>query len=388
MTRCVVRRLGASRPLQRVALAMALAMSALSSHEAQAQRIPRDSLRDSVVVAFVKPSQGAAAQSAGASASQATNLRLRVAPDSVHVGDPFSLVASVDVPLDATVQWPTIADTGEVVVMRAATRVTSEVVGVLRRETAQYSLVAWDVGLQPVGLADVTVRAGSSVISVPLRDARIDVKTVLPGDTSLHVPKPARDPFPRVVPWWEAWWPSAVVALALAALWWLWRRRRARVVKPTAPPPDLYTRTCEAFDRLDRLGLTAVGERGRAVSLSLEIVRGYLAERIPAAALSRTSAEVLQAIRDDTRVPHEQLAALIAEIDGIKYAQQTLSPTHAATLQANARAVVELIERADVAKRKATQALQAADARAVQEAQSEAEDEARRQSRRRKAGVP
>lgn len=314
-----------------------------------------------------------------------------VRPDTVAVGDPFLLVVTIEVPSDATVQWPSITDTAAAVVMRAPPRVTSVALDGLRRETAEYVLTAWNIGPLPLGLPDASVREPSGIRTVPLRDTRIVVRSVLPADTSLRVPKPARALFPRIVPWWEAWWPAAAAVAALALLWWAWRRRRHRVVKRATAPLDVFARAIHDFDRLQRLALADLGERGRAVALGVEILRTYLSARVPAAILAGTSAELLVAIETDARVPHDRLASLLADADAIKFAHRDVSGVRARELQAEARAVVESVEQAEVARRNREDVDKQASARADRESERVArratEEDARRRARRPKAGA-
>ena len=67
-------------------------------------------------------------------------------PDTVTVGDLFTLRVTVEVPADAVVNWPTISDSAAVVSVRAPAKVTSALEGAVRHETAEYSMAAWDVG--------------------------------------------------------------------------------------------------------------------------------------------------------------------------------------------------------------------------------------------------
>lgn len=311
-----------------------------------------------------------------------------VRPDTVTIGDPFTLVVTIEVPVNATVEWPTIGDTASMVAMRARPQISSVLQGAIRRETAEYALAAWNVGVLALGVPDVMVRVDSTVVAVPLRDARIAVRTVLPGDTSLHVPKPPRDPFPRIVPWWQLWWPAAVVVAALAALWWLWRRRRQRRVERVAPPPlDIFARALHDFERLQRLALVDAGERGRAVALAVEVLRTYLTARVPQSTLSQTSGELLAAVEGDARVPRDRLASLLIDADYIKFAHQDVSRERARTLQLEARTIVELIEAEERARRKREEdARREAERRAAELAQRE-EDKARKRARRPTAGA-
>jgi hypothetical protein len=309
-----------------------------------------------------------------------------VQPDTVAVGDPFRFIVSVVVPEDARVEWAAIADTIAPVAMRSPVRVQTTIIGTTRRETATYDLAAWNVGQLPIGVPDATVRAGATVIKVPLAAARVFVQTVLPGDTSLHVPKPAKPLFQGVVPWWERWVLAALVLAALLLLWWIIRRRKPPVVRPAAAPVDVYVRAMHDFDRLERLALADAGERGRAVALAVEIMRVYLGSRMPRAALSFTSSELLEHTQDDPRVPAAELGALLADADAIKFARYPVQSAHAKQLAADARSIVEVVEAEHLAAIAAEEALRRAAEEAARDDRAAHEEDARRRSRR-KAGV-
>jgi hypothetical protein len=103
------------------------------------------------------------------------------------------------------------------------------------------------------------------------------------------------------------------------------------------------------LDRIDALGLLEAGERGRYVALVTEVLRAYLARRIPAAAIGLTNGELLQALRPDPRVPAEKLAAVLRNSDMVKFARQAVSADDAANVGQQARRVVTEIEAAVVA---------------------------------------
>lgn len=319
--------------------------------------------------------------------SAPTGVRVRagslVQPDTVEVGDPFTFVVTVVVPATARVEWPAITDSSAVVAMREPVRIVDEGTKLgQRRERAVYTLSAWDVGPRKLGMPDIVVRLERSTMRVPLGDATVFVRSVLPGDSTQHVPKAARELFPRVVPWWQQWWPALLVLAALGLLWWMWRRRRR--VKPVALSAALlepFARAQYEFDRLERLGLAEAGEAGRFVALSLDVLRWYLAARLPVAALSLTSAELIEALGDDPRVPRDQLRSLLADTDGIKFAARLVSPKRARELAAGARSIIEFIEGAVQARRAAEEAARRAAADAVAREQRETEDRARRASR-------
>jgi len=311
-----------------------------------------------------------------------------VRPDTVAVGDPFTLIVTVVVPIGARIEWPTLDDTTAMVVSREPTKVTEESLRAGgRTERAEYALAAWNVGALPIGLNDAVVRVGATTLKVPLRDARVFVTSVLPGDSSMHKPKPPRDLFPRVVPWWQRWWPALLLLAALGVLWWLFKRRRTRIGATTNAALDPYARAVHDFERLDRLALSDAGERGRYVALAIDVVRSYLARRNPQAVLSLTGAELIGVVADDARIPRDRLISLMADGDGIKFALRVVSGVRARELATEARAVVDHVEAAERAQRAAEEAARAAAAKAERDAKQTDEDEARRKSRRPKAGA-
>ena len=307
-----------------------------------------------------------------------------VRPETVTVADVFTYNVTVEVPRDARVEWPSINDSTAAVSQRAPARVRDEPAGDLRRETASYSLAAWDTGSVSLGLPDAVVRIGDQVIRVPL-GAQVYVRSVLPGDTSQHVPKPARDLFARQVPWWEQWWLAAAVIGALALLYWLYRRRRAPKVMRSAPVLDHYARAMHDFERLDRLALADSGERGRYVALAVEVLRTYLTARVSSVTLSQTSSELVTAVRDDTRVPVTRLAPLLGETDAIKFARYPITLERARELASEARGVVDDVERAEKLRLAMMAEQKAKEEKEVESARRRDEDAARKKSRRKGA---
>jgi hypothetical protein len=193
-----------------------------------------------------------------------------------------------------------------------------------------------------VPFADAVVTLDSLRRAVPLTGVQVYVRSVLPGDTSKHRPKPARD----VVLAARSWWPlllALVAALVLLALlgWWWWRRRRAAV----AVALDPLALAEREFARIDALGLLEAGERGRFVALNLEVMRDYLAERFHDAPRSLTSTELLAAMLEQPTVPIGRLAPLLAEADLVKFAARLVTSERARQLATETRAVVREIDR-------------------------------------------
>jgi hypothetical protein len=278
---------------------------------------------------------------AAASGAQAIPIKagITVAPDSVRIGDPFRVTVGIRAPRGATIEFPRATDSTSTVqsldpvVVRTAADTTAV------EQYADYRVAAWDVGVQRIRLADAIVRYDGADRRVPLSGDSIFVRSLLPADTAQRVPKPPRALFElRVVPWWLwALLAAAVVAIGLLIWWWIRRRRR-----PAAPVVvDPFQHAESEFQRIEALGLLEAGERGRYVTLMVEVLRDYLAARYAeAAALSFTSTELQHATRALPHVPQERLTRLLTDADLIKFARRPVSTDRAREIGREARAVV------------------------------------------------
>lgn len=311
-------------------------------------------------------------------------MEVRVKPDTMRVGDPFTMIVSMDVPAGAHVTWPTPADSNGPVALRAPVHVTGSEGGSTRKEIAEYSMVAWKVGQLAVELPDIKISTNGTETVVPFEAPSLFVESVLPLDTALRVPKPAKGLFPRVIPWWEMWWPVLVVLLLMAIVFWLVSRRKHRRVMMTELDP--FARAERDFQRLDRLALSEAGEQGRFVALAVEVLRTYLSVRISEATLALTSEELLVVVAPDSRVPTQRLAPLLVEADAIKFGKQPVAPPHARELALEARAIVSGVEQAEAARRAELKAKQNTARKDEQKRNREQrkleEDRARKESRR------
>ena len=308
-----------------------------------------------------------------------------LSPDTVQVGDPFIMTITVEVPSGARVTWPAAADS-TAVSMRSDVRVSSSENGALRRETAEYDLTVWHVGAVKIAIPDIKVTINNQETVVPLEAPTLFVKTVLPPDTTLQVPKPAKDLLPRIVPWWEVWWPAFLILALLLLLWLLLHSRRKKRLTSSLDP---FARAEHDFQRLDRLALNEAGEQGRFVALAIEVLRTYLSIRVPSATLALTSEELLTTVADDSRVPTQQLLPLLVDGDAIKFGRVPVTGAHARELALEARAIVSAVEQAEQARRAAEKAQERqqkrTDRKRDAEARSIAEEKARVESRRGKS---
>lgn len=261
--------------------------------------------------------------------------------DTVTVGEAFEIRVRVRAPAGAAIRFPDNPDTAGTVQARdPRTIVTTDSVQSLD-QTASYHVAAWDVGRQSVRLEDVVVTAAApsrSDLRVPVGNITVFVRTVLPADSALRVPKPARPLWEtKAFPWWLVALLLAAIAVAIAIWWWMRRRRRPKPVVLIDP----YVRAQKEFTRLESMGLVDAGERTRFVALAVEVLRDYLLARHPDASLALTSRELAAVMRSHPTVPLEQLTRVLHETDLAKFARWGLTEERARNLAREARAIVE-----------------------------------------------
>ncbi len=291
-------------------------------------------------------------QGPGAQPVAPPRMSISVRPETVTVGDPFVVAIRLRAPAGSAIEFPTGPDTGGPVEMLDTRRVApfsadtaaSDAVD----QVASYRMAAWETGPLTFDLGAASVRTPGGVVEVPVGELTIVVASVLPADTTLRVPKPARDIFGPVVPWWWPWLPILVAVAALGGLlWWWWRRRRGRLNDvPALDPYDLAERE---FARIESLGLLEAGERGRFVALMVEVLRDYLAARVTTAHPSLTSTELLDVMRRASGVPVDRLTPVLSESDLIKFAKRPVSADRAREIGREARAIVKDLGRTQAA---------------------------------------
>jgi hypothetical protein len=259
--------------------------------------------------------------------------------DSVTVGDVVRLTVRVRAPRNATINFPAGVDSlGPVQSLEPpVVRDGADTLDYADR-IAVYRLAPWDVGNLPIRLGDVLVQTDDDERRVALPLPSLFVRSVLPADTALRIPKPARPLLePRVpMPWW--WWlAAAIAALALGIVVWWWKRRRRGEVGPTGDP---FADAENAFQRIEKLRLPEAGEPGRHAALMTDVVRRYIAGRIPTAPLALTSRELLAAVRGVPTISHDRLQRLLAAVDPVKFAAAPVRVDEARALGVEARAIV------------------------------------------------
>jgi uncharacterized protein DUF4381 len=300
-----------------------------------------------LLLALQGPAQ-AGRSAAPDTAGQAVQLGIVVRPETVSVGTRFIVAARLRAPEGAAIAWPPAPDTSETVEIVSSRMIDSASDSLRTEETARWRLAAWDTGTITIVFEDAVVTTPEFERRVALR-ARVYVRSVLPPDTALQVPKPARDILAAEPPWWR-WVALALLALALITVlvWWYLRRRRR---KPPPAPVDAMQYAEHEFARVERMGLLEAGERGRFVALMVEVLREYLALRLPGALLSLTSTELVRFLRSRADLPVQRLVNVLAEADLVKFARRPVSAERAREIGQEARAIVREVEQATVRNR-------------------------------------
>ncbi|HEY2162621.1 MAG TPA: BatA domain-containing protein [Gemmatimonadaceae bacterium] len=304
-----------------------------------------------IVACLVAFSAGVAAAQNSSNALQ-VKVAVKVAADSVRVGDPFRVTIGIRAPVGATIDFPRELDSSGAVQSLDPVNVRSSADTSAFEQYADYRVAAWDVGLQPIRLDDIIVKLGSATRRIPVTGATIFVKSVLPADSAKRIPKPPRDLFEvNPFPWW-LWALLAAVAVGLILLYWWWKRRRRRATPISAVDP--FKQAEADFERIERLALLEAGERGRYVTLVIEVLRDYLAARHTRATLSLTSTELQRTARELPTVPEGRLTRVLTDADLIKFARRAVSTDRAKDLGREARAIVAVEHAAMPAETPAT----------------------------------
>lgn len=271
-------------------------------------------------------------------------LGVNVTSDTVTVGERFIAIIRVRAPKGAAVQFPTESDsssaaaiTGMQLLGKPAIDATFDSTSVTM--SAAYRFAAWDVGPQRLGLPDIAVVYNGQRGYVSVANRGVFVRSVLPADSTLRVPKPPR-PAIDIVPF--NWLPLLIALAVIAAgtlLWriWIWYRNRR------SAPLDPFSAAQREFARVEAMNLIQAGEPARHAALMSDVMREYLASRVPEIERSHTSTELLSAGRRIQPVAGG-LGELLWRADLIKFARSAVDADEAAQLGSNARGIVQAVE--------------------------------------------
>ncbi len=286
----------------------------------------------------VLPQSARTQQSVGAPLP--VQMGYRVNPDTVIIGQPFNLFVKIAAPMGVRFEFPAGPDTATQNGVRPIELRGEKIVSMLGdTAVALYHLVAWDIGIQPLRIPDVRAAFGGAERRLPLAGASVFVRSVLPADTSLRIPRPPR---PLIVLAVFNWWPwlALVAALVAAALlWWAWRRYRNR---PQAPV-DPYVRAQREFERIERMGLLEADHGREYLALIVDVAREYLAARVPGVRRSDTTSELLREMQPHDGIEAE-LPRLLESVDLVKFAGADVTRDEAREAGLAIRAIVDHVE--------------------------------------------
>ena len=290
--------------------------------------------------------------SAASPPSFPVQLGVNVTTDTVTVGERFIAIIRVRAPIGATIRFPTESDsttaaalTGTQIIGTPAVDSTADSTSITM--SAAYRLAAWDVGLQRLGLPDIAVSYRGQTGYVSVADRAVFVRSVLPDDSALRVPKPPR-PAIEIRPFnWLPWLLALAALVAAGIAWriWIWYRNRR------AAPLDPYSAAQREFSRVEAMKLVESGEPERHAALMSDVMRDYLAARVPEIERSHTSAELLGASHRIHSVAGG-LGELLWRADLIKFARLGLATGEAQELGVKAREIVQAVEDYFIAEEK------------------------------------
>jgi archaeosine-15-forming tRNA-guanine transglycosylase len=267
-------------------------------------------------------------------------MGFRVSPDTVLIGQQFNLFIKVLAPKGVRFEFPVGPDTATQNGVRPIELRGEKIVSMLGdTAVALYHLVAWDIGTQPLRFPDVRVTFEGQERRPPLGGASVFVKSVLPADTSLRIPKPARPLIVLPVINWLLWLAVLAATIAAVLLWWVWRRWRNR----PKPPVDPYARAQQEFARVEARRLLEDGQFAEYFAAMVDVAREYLAARVPGVRRSDTTTELLHAMnpRDGAEA---ELPGLLEQADLVKFARADATLQEAREAGRVVRSVVDHVE--------------------------------------------
>lgn len=293
-----------------------------------------------LIAALLLQQTVAGAQVPAAAGELPVQMGYRVNPDTVLIAQQFNLFIKVLAPKGVRFEFPLGPDTASQNGVRPIEIRGEKIVSMLGdTAVALYHLVAWDVGTQPLRFPDVRVSTQGQERLIPLGGASVFVKSVLPADTSLRIPKPARPLIVLPVFNWLLWGAILAAAIALILLWWAWRRYRNR----PKPPIDPYVRAQQEFARIEARKLVEKDEPEEYVAAMVDVVREYLAARVPGVRRSNTTTELVRAM-DPREGVEAGIPDMLERADMVKFARAGVGVEEAKRVGATAREIVDHVE--------------------------------------------
>jgi hypothetical protein len=312
-----------------------------------------------------------------AEAAKRFGFALTVSPETVTVGQHFTVTVRVHVPvaLQSAIQFPEGIDT---LTQNVNTSVTTgihtgqrhdAIAGGFVDATQAYQLAAWDVGEVPIGLADLVI--GQTHVALATRP--IFVRSVLPKDSIAKLraqPKAPRPLFRLIVIVRRVAQRAvqrhrllaALIALIVIALlvWWVRSRRHRKAAELI----DWAKWAKQEFQRIEAMHLLEKGEPERHAILMTNVLRESLIHQFPTVRASATTRELAAVLQRESLIPAERTLQLFERVDMFKFAGLDSELVEAQTIGREDQAIVDEIE----VRRQAELAAQAAAEQAAKQA--------------------
>ncbi len=283
--------------------------------------------------------------------SRGALVTVQVQPEVVTVGEPFTVRVRVRAPRIATIRFPAVPDSGDAIEAIDPRAIEDAGDTAVIDRSAIYRLVAWNVGQHTPRFGNLSVTSAGVEQRFPVIISPILVRSLLPTDSALQVPKDARAPVPAPNGTWRYLLLALVFATGMA--WYWWRRRNRRRGAPEREP-EAFVAATEAFAALEALALAEAGEPGRHLIAHIDVLRAYVARRFPAAVESLTARELLGVLAtSDFPLRPERLGELFEREGTVRFAAAPIEPATAIALSREARAIVNDLESAYDARLKA-----------------------------------
>ncbi len=268
-------------------------------------------------------------------------------PDSLTIGDRFTLTISVKGAAPGRVAFPVLADTGAVIALTQPRVVKIPDDGV---QSALYEMAVWRVGELTLPAAEVVVEKDGEELTIPLPELRILVTSVLPADANLDT-LAWRPPWDVVGANWSLAEKLAAAGLALAlilaTLLYVRRRRAVGQPFPGIPGKSPRERALGALEILAASGLLDVGELKAFYSELSRVMRELLADSERRWGNDLTTSELLMEVAKDgvSHADMQTIADLLVEADLVKFARRRPAAGRSEMALQRARIWIESFER-------------------------------------------
>ena len=261
--------------------------------------------------------------------SSSVELVMKVEPETIHVGDPFTITLSATYPGDHFVIFPQVASNwGEFEVSGQTSAPTVDNGDGTLTSSIQIEATLFSVGDIPTPELSVAIRKpDGEIINRPVRPIDVRVESVSGDDDELKDIKPQAelpvppDPlsFAQERPVLVTGTLAGGVGLAILAFF-LWRRRLYQALPDPGTPAEIALRE---LDRIASLPLRSDADFKERYTLVSDCLRVYLQGRFDISAPELTTRQILRSLESvEIEASHaDDLAQILDECDLVKFAR-------------------------------------------------------------------